>query len=607
MAININSNMALGSAQYLDNRQSVADLDALLALDTNIIPNGFECYVEALDCKYKYHEDYNETDTGHWRLNVSEGGEKKGEFLTKEEYDQLETDGLLQEDKNYYILGEAGGETGNSTAFVITCEYEVDDENNWIISNMSETFATIDEALNNNREVILKTYPIGTTENPYILRPAMHYSNMGIMFALCVADGGQISGLSIMIMVDGSVTVSNNTYDFEGKQDKIEGTENQIVSFDAEGKVIAKDNEVVPIIENGKDIVYHKITKNRSITELEAYTDRNGNTEYKIDDLYLTYDCEKLAKGFDDWFAEKGITPVKGETYEDIAQIQVYSPSAGGYAYLSTHIKFDNTTYLGYYIKYNDTDYTIISVQYDYDNGKTLTTFTGLNVFNIAKIIPELAGYYIQSDILDVLHNWFELYKPIGLEDSVGLYSKQEALLNQDLTVNTSIDSKTVGAFDLGNIVSLMTSPLQRLLFTVDSEGANLKAYANDESKRTSALTGDLLGNNLLAPKNIFATLDDMSTLPTPPAGALGIWTVVPDAGGQPETSNVGGTLIIAHITSDLYSQTIHYIGTRIAIYVTQGAIYYALGYGGKYYPTASWTPASGDAFRWYKISSTLV
>ena len=83
MAININSNMALGSAQYLDNRQSVADLDALLALDTNIIPNGFECYVEALDCKYKYHEDYNETNTGRWKLNISKGGEKKGEFLTK--------------------------------------------------------------------------------------------------------------------------------------------------------------------------------------------------------------------------------------------------------------------------------------------------------------------------------------------------------------------------------------------------------------------------------------------------------------------------------------------------------------------------------------------
>ena len=605
--INVNSNFHLGSKDFLDSRQSVTTLDDLLALDTNIIPNGFECYVETLDCKYKYHEDYNETDTGHWKLNISKGGEKKGEFLTKEEYDQLEADGLLQEDKNYYILGEAGGEAEASTAFVITCEYEVDDENNWIISNMSETFATIDEALNNNQEVILKTYPIGTTENPYILRPAMHYSNMGIIFASCVADGGQISGLTIMITVDDAIRATNDTYDFEGKQDKIEGTENQIVSFDAEGKVIAKDNEVVPIIENGKDVVYHKVTKNRSITELEAYTDRNGGTGYEIDDLYLTYDCEKLAKGFDDWFAEKGITPVKGETYEDIAQIQVYSPSTGGYVYLSTHIKFDNTRYLGYHIKYNDTDYTIISGQYDHTNGKTSTTFYGLNVFNIAKIIPELAGYYIQSDILDVLHNWFELYKPIGLEDSVGLYSKKEALLNQDLTVNTSIDSKRVGAFDLGNIVSLMTSPLQKLLFSVDSEGNNLKAFANDEKKRTTALSNGLFGNNLLASKNIFATLNDMSTLPTPPDGALGIWTVVPDAAGQPETSNVGGTLIIAHITSDLYSQTVSYIGTRIAIYVTQGAIYYALGYGGKYYPTASWTPPSGDAFRWYKIASTLV
>ena len=365
--------------------------------------------------------------------------------------------------------------------------------------------------------------------------------------------------------------------------------------------------EDIPIIENGKDIVYHKITKNRSITELEAYTDPNGGTGYKIDDLYLTYDCEKLAKGFDDWLAEKGITPVKGTTYEDVAQIKVYSPSAGGYVYLSTHIKFDGTTYLAYNIKYNDTDYAITSVQYDYDNGKTPTTFTGLNVLNIAKIIPELAGCYIQSDILDVLHNWFELYKPIGLEDSVGLYSKTEALLNQDLNLNTSIDSKIVGSFDLGNIVSFMTSPLQKLLFSVDSEGNNLKAFANDEKKRTTPLTSGFFGNNLLAPKNIFSTLNDMSTLPTPPDGALGIWTVVPDATGQPETTNKGGTLIIAHITSMLYSQTINYIGTRIAIYVTQGAIYYALGYGGKYYPTASWKPASGGAFRWYKISSTLI
>lgn len=74
MAINVNSNFHLGSKMFVDDRQSVETLDDLLALDTNIIPNGFECYVEALDCKYKYHEDYNESDTGHWKLNASEGG-----------------------------------------------------------------------------------------------------------------------------------------------------------------------------------------------------------------------------------------------------------------------------------------------------------------------------------------------------------------------------------------------------------------------------------------------------------------------------------------------------------------------------------------------------
>ena len=465
---------------------------------------------------------------------------------------------------------------------VITGNYAVD-EDNWVVSNIDKTFAEIDEAITNNQDVVLKIYPEGDTTNPYILHPAMHYANMGTAFSLTVSDEGQISGLSVMITADNQVMASRNVYDFN------------------------KLNENIPIIENGKEVVQHKITKNRSITELESYTDPNGGTGYKIDDLYLTYDCEKLAKGIDDWLAEKGITPVKGETYEDVAQIQVYSESGGGYVYFSTHMRFDNTTYLIYEIKYNDTDYAIISVQYDHTNGKTPTTFTGLNVFNIAKIIPELAGCYIQSDILDVLHNWFELYKPIGLEDSVGLYSKQEALTTQDLIVNAPIESRTVGAFDLGNIVSLMTSPLQKLLFSVDSEGKNLKAFANDEKKRTTTLTNGLFSGNLLASKNIFATLNDMTTLPTPPDGALGIWTVVPDAPGQPESTNKGGTLIIAHITSMLYSQTINYIGTRIAIYVTQGAIYYALGYGGKYYPTASWTPASGGAFRWYKISSTLV
>ena len=52
----------------LDSRQSVETLDDLLSLDTNVIDNGTEVYVQDLDCKYRYHENYNEEDTGKWKL-----------------------------------------------------------------------------------------------------------------------------------------------------------------------------------------------------------------------------------------------------------------------------------------------------------------------------------------------------------------------------------------------------------------------------------------------------------------------------------------------------------------------------------------------------------
>ena len=68
MAIKINANLSLGSAEFLDARQSVKTLDDLLNINTNIIPNGFQVYVNDLDAYYKYHEDYNEEDTGNWKL-----------------------------------------------------------------------------------------------------------------------------------------------------------------------------------------------------------------------------------------------------------------------------------------------------------------------------------------------------------------------------------------------------------------------------------------------------------------------------------------------------------------------------------------------------------
>ena len=70
------------------------------------------------------------------------------------------------------------------------------------------------------------------------------------------------------------------------------------------------------------------------------------------------------------------------------------------------------------------------------------------------------------------------------------------------------MDSKKVGAWDLGNLVSFATGPLQRLIFTVNPEGTKLAAYANKETDRTGGISGDFFSKNLLAPLNTFEVLD---------------------------------------------------------------------------------------------------
>ena len=89
MGININSNLSLGSKLPLDSRQVVDTLDDLLALDTNILYNGIQVYVNELDVRYQYHEDYNETSTGNWKLSTGGGGGDNSTTLTQEEYEAL--------------------------------------------------------------------------------------------------------------------------------------------------------------------------------------------------------------------------------------------------------------------------------------------------------------------------------------------------------------------------------------------------------------------------------------------------------------------------------------------------------------------------------------
>ena len=501
-------------------------------------------------------------------------------------------------------LKGAGATGGSAESFIVNAEFTTDDDGKWVVSNVSKTFADISQAIADKENVELHVYPQGVDNTAYVLIPNM-VTTAGIAFNLVVAENTSLTGFTVMILPDN--TVNSSMTDIDTEVDIIDDTTTNAETTWSSEKINAELNDgTVSIVENG-EVKKTKITKGALITEYTPYTDRNGKIGYNVDELNFAYDTEQLARAIENWLTERGITLAKSSTYNDLTDIYLYSPSAVGAVYMSTKIVTDGTAYLGYKVTYSGTDYVLFACQYDYDNLKVYeTSFNGLSVFNLSKIIPDLAGCYIQQDILDLFHNWFYLQKAMGFDGSINIpapnniNNKTKALLTHDEVVSVA-NGNNVGAFDLGNIVALMTSPLQKLVFTVSKDGSNLGIHANNETSRTSPLSSGLFGPNLLAPKNTFATLDDMSTLPKPPNEALGIYTVKPNSAGQPGGVTAGGTLIVAHITDMLYSQSVNYIGTRVAVFITTDALYYQLGKGGQYYPTASWTGA------WRKIASTAV
>lgn len=75
MGINLTSNFSPKTPQFLDDRQSVKTLQEMKAFDTNLLPEGFECYVVAKDKKYKYlSTNISRLDTGKWREITSNSG-----------------------------------------------------------------------------------------------------------------------------------------------------------------------------------------------------------------------------------------------------------------------------------------------------------------------------------------------------------------------------------------------------------------------------------------------------------------------------------------------------------------------------------------------------
>lgn len=74
MGVIVSDNFNPKVPKFLDDRQSFKTLQDMLAFDTNLLPEGFECYVVAKDKKYKYlSTNISRLDTGKWREITSSG------------------------------------------------------------------------------------------------------------------------------------------------------------------------------------------------------------------------------------------------------------------------------------------------------------------------------------------------------------------------------------------------------------------------------------------------------------------------------------------------------------------------------------------------------
>ena len=199
MSIKINANFELGAAQFLDQREAVETIDELLALNTNIIPDGFEVYVKEKDCKYKYNSTYTESDTGCWKKTESSGTSSDSRELTYEEYMKLS-----EEERNngteYYIpdiddpqisLNPVLWSTPIDGGCILSWQpvensvkYEIQKKDNdtWVTLTQTTSMAYLDNTIENETSIeyrLLSYMP--DVEEPYVIATVFGSALSGII------------------------------------------------------------------------------------------------------------------------------------------------------------------------------------------------------------------------------------------------------------------------------------------------------------------------------------------------------------------------------------------------------------------------------------------
>ena len=119
----------------------------------------------------------------------------------------------LDGDKTAEELGivSAGGD---AVSFIVNAEFTIDDDDKWVVSNLSETFADISQAIADKKNVELHVYPQGVDNTAYVLIPNM-VTTAGIAFNLVVAENTSLTGFTVMILPDNTVNSSMTDIDTE--------------------------------------------------------------------------------------------------------------------------------------------------------------------------------------------------------------------------------------------------------------------------------------------------------------------------------------------------------------------------------------------------------
>ena len=319
MAININANLSLGTAQFLDARQSVETLEDLLNLNTNIIPNGFECYVQESDLKYKYNSYYDEIETGKWRL--VDIGQSAGDVINDGAIQSTTTYSSLKlteeftkkDDMTIIDLATLESMLGISTEELETLASLIDDTQVSLnkVWSSSKTYAELTNTLDSAKQYTLQelakavgaSYKVVTSVSSMTDAKVLYLMKSGDTYGIYVYDE---TASTAELIGDFSINLDDYYTKDETEAQFVKQTD-LVANYATKEEIITdyKDLENTPVVIKEVGVPY------ATIVEANYTFFENGET-YAV--------LEPLTSDFSDFGCDISVT-YNGVTYSDLKHV----------------------------------------------------------------------------------------------------------------------------------------------------------------------------------------------------------------------------------------------------------------------------------------------